>query len=64
MKHNCLKEYVIVATWNTLFQTIDIYVHLRFQMCEEFFAICSDMALHDILKVSSANVQGIIDKLK
>ena len=33
-------------------------------MCEEFFAICSVMALHNILKVSSANVQGIRDKLK
>ena len=31
-------------------------------MCEEFFAICLVMALHNILKVSSANVQGIRDK--
>ena len=33
-------------------------------MWEEFFAICLDMALHNILKVSSANVQGIRDKRK
>ena len=33
-------------------------------MCEEVVAICLDMELHNILKVSSANVQGIRDKLK
>ena len=33
-------------------------------MCEEIFSISSVMALHNILKVSSANVQGIRDKLK
>ena len=31
-------------------------------MCKEFFAICLVMALHNILKVSSANVKGIRDK--
>ena len=31
-------------------------------MCEEVVAICLDMELHNILKVSSANVQGIRDK--